>query len=82
MSEHMLSTKDNPFNPYIQFDYWYAWDTAMGYHSLSYLARLVRTSDELPEALQRQATEDAIDDIVADNFNGMYIKVAKPEEPQ
>ena len=45
MIESMLTTTDNPFDPFIQFDEWYAFDESKGYHSLSYLSRIVRTSD-------------------------------------
>jgi hypothetical protein len=78
MSDHMLSTKDNPYNPFTQWDEWYAWDTQEGYHSLSLLGRMVRTSDELSPELQEQAYDDAVDQIVSDNFSGVHIKVANP----
>lgn len=73
---HMLSTKDNPYNPWTEWDDWLAWDTQEGYHSLALLGRVVKTSDELSEQLQRQAIEDAIDEIVTENVSGVHIKVA------
>jgi uncharacterized lipoprotein YddW (UPF0748 family) len=76
----MLSTIDNPFDPFEDYPAWYAWDTASGYHTNSYLARIVHTSDELSVADQAQAIEDAIDEIVTMNINGMYIKVTKQTE--
>lgn len=80
MNEHMLTTSDNPFNPATQFDEWQVWDQSAGYNTLAYLARVVVTSDELPPALQNQAIEQAIDDIIAEN-NGLYIKVPVIEGP-
>jgi len=77
---HMLSTKDNPYNPHTEFDDWWAWDTRAGYNSLALLARVVKTSNDLPEALQDQAVEDAIDEIVRENVSGMHIKVPNPED--
>lgn len=79
MTEHMLSTSDNPFNPWVQWDEWFAYDTQLGHHTTSYLARIVVTSDELSEPDQAQAIEDAIDEIVGLNLNGLYIKVPEPE---
>lgn len=79
MTEHMLSTSDNPFNPWVQWAEWFAYDTQLGHHTTSYLARIVVTSDELSEPDQAQAIEDAIDEIVALNLNGLYIKVPEPE---
>lgn len=78
MINHMLSTKDNPFNPHTEFDSWWVWDEAQGYHSLCLLARVTRSSDELSEQLQSQAIEDAIEEIVTENVSGMHIKVASP----
>lgn len=75
MAEHMLTTVDNPFDPFTQFDDWYAFDTRAGYNSSAYLARVVRSSDELSEADQSVAIELAIDEIVKLNVNGMYRKV-------
>lgn len=75
---HMLSTKDNPYNPWTEWDKWLAWDETEGYHSLSLLARVARTSDELSEQLQSQAIEDAIEEIVTENVSGVHIKVASP----
>lgn len=71
----MLTTVDNPFNPFSHFDEWYAWDEAAGYHTLSYLGRVVVTSDELSDADQSLAIEQGIDDIVNEN-PGLYIKVS------
>lgn len=82
MTEHMLTTEDNPYDPFTEFDEWYQWDVAAGYHTTAYLARVVRTSDELSEADQSQAIEDAIDEIVRENVLGVYKKVADPKNRQ
>lgn len=74
----MLTTTDNPFNPFSHFDEWYQWDVAHGYHSLSLLDRVVVTSDELSEADQSLAIEDAIEEIILENVSGMHMRVAAP----
>lgn len=74
---HMVTTMDNPFDPFTQFDEWYAFDSSSGYHTPSFLARIVKTSDELSEGDQALAIEQAIDEIVHYNVNGMYRKVSK-----
>jgi hypothetical protein len=71
MDEHMLTTVDNPNDPFTHFDEWYAWDEANGYHTTGYLARIVVTSDELSEADQNAAIEAAIDEIVEMNTLGV-----------
>lgn len=74
MDEHMLTTKDNPYSPVTEFDQWRIWDEAAGYNTLSYLGRVVKTSDELSDADQSLAIEQAIDEIVANNGD-FYVKV-------
>ena len=76
VAEHMLTTVDNPFNPFTQFDEWRAFDEAAGYHTLSLLARIVRTSDDLSEADQSLAIEEAIDAIVRENVMGVHRRVS------
>jgi hypothetical protein len=75
----MLTTVDNPYNPSTQFDEWYEFDVAAGYNTTSLLARIVKTSDELSEADQDAALEDAIDEIVKENVSGMHRKIVVSE---
>lgn len=77
-TDHMLTTVDNPFNPFTQFDEWRSYDERLGYGTLSFLARIVKTSDDLSEADQSLAIEQAIDEIVTINALGLYRKVADP----
>lgn len=76
----MLTTEDNPFDPFDQYDEWYQWDFIHGYHTTSYLARICVTSDELSDADQHEAIDEAIDEIVRENVLGIYKKVTKEIE--
>ena len=78
MVVHMLSTMDNPYDPFTEFDEWREFDESSGYYTTQYLARVTITSSELSEADQDSAIESAIDEIVQENVNGMYRKVAAP----
>ena len=78
MTEHMLTTVDNPFDPFTEYDEWHAYDVRAGYHTASFLARVVITSPELSDADQSIAIEYAIDEIIRENVNGMYRRVADP----
>jgi len=71
----MLTTIDNPYNPFTQFDEWYLFDTNAGYDTLNYLARIAKTSDDLSFYDNAVAIESAIDEIVQYNVLGIYIKV-------
>lgn len=74
-----LTTLDNPFNPFEQFDQWYAFDTQKGYNTCNYLARIARSSDELSDADEDRIVEEAIDEIVELNVLGIYKKVKKSD---
>jgi hypothetical protein len=81
-TESMLTTIDNPYDPFDQFDDWYAFDSRHGYNTPSFLARVVVTSDELSEADQNLAIELAIDEIVRENVLGLYKKVIREVSDQ
>lgn len=75
MDDYMLTTIDNPYNPHTQWDEWYTWDESSGYGTSSFLARIVRTSDDLSDTDYEQALTSAIDEIVKENVLGIYTKV-------
>ncbi len=75
MYNSMLTTTDNPYNPFTQFDDWYAFDVQKGYNSLSYLDRIARTSPELSPKEYLEAIDKAIDEIIRFNLTGNYVKV-------
>lgn len=79
MDLHMLTTVDNPYSPFTEYDEWSQFDAAAGYHTPQLLARVVVTSSELSEADQDLAMEVAIDEIVTYNLSGMHRKVKAPE---
>jgi hypothetical protein len=76
-TEYMLTTVDNPFNPFTHFDEWLAWDTKAGYNTSSLLARVAVVSESLSEPDQALAIQQAIDEIVTENVTGMYRKVSQ-----
>lgn len=75
MSACMLTTIDNPFDPFDQFDSWYQFDLDKGYDSCSYLARIARTSDQLSDVENEKEVERAIDEIIKYDFMNIYVKV-------
>ena len=79
MARSMLTTVDNPYEPFTQFDEWYAFDEEQGYHTCGYLARIAKSSDELSEADEELAIETAIDEIIKLNILGIYKKVTEDE---
>ena len=70
MAKCMLTTFDNPYDPFDQFDQWFMFDNDHGYCSCQYLARIARTSDALSEKENDEEVERAIDEIIKlDPFN-------------
>jgi hypothetical protein len=72
MEQYMVTTTDNPYDPFTQFEQWYQFDTSAGYHTLSFLGRIVRTSDDLSELDQSVAIRDAVQEICRENVLGLY----------
>ena len=75
----MLSTIDNPYNPFEDFDSWLRFDMEKGYNSCAYLARIARTSDQFSEEENNVEVERAIDEIVAHDFMNIYMKVRESD---
>lgn len=78
---YMLTTVDNPYSPFDQFDAWYNFDRQMGYYTPEYLARIACTSPALSDAQNEAITLDAINEIVALNILGIYRKVKPSDYP-
>lgn len=79
MSKCALTTFDNPYDPFDQFDSWYMFDIDKGYNSCSYLDRIAATSDQLSEQENDQEIERAIDEIIKFDSLNIYKKVVQTE---
>lgn len=73
--EVMLTTVDNPWNPFTNFDEWYAYDISHGHRSCALLARFARTSNELSDADNLIAINLAIDEILKFDFEKKFKRV-------
>lgn len=71
----MLTTIDNPFNPFNDWDNWYKYDTDHGYNTSELLDKFSYTSDALPDEVNDESINTAIDEIVRDDPLGRYIKI-------
>lgn len=82
-----LTTFDNPFDPFDQFDSWFMFDVEKGYNSCGYLARIAQTSETFSDEENNAEIERAIDEIILNDFLNIYKKVTKdiedlPEETE
>lgn len=75
--ESFITTKDNPFDYFKQFDQWFDYDQLMGYHTLELVARTIVTSDELSESDQKKAFDDAFKKII--EWHGDLYKIVHKE---
>lgn len=78
--EVMLTTEDNPYDPFDDFDNWYRFDIQKGYDSCGYLARVAHTSDAFPPSDNDAIIEAAMDEIVELNLTGNYKKLVREIE--
>ena len=76
----MLTTTDNPYDPFKNFDERFMYDTEKGYNSCGYLARIAKLSDEMGEEEALLETERAIDEILKYDFMKIRKKVYSDEE--
>ena len=78
----MLTTFDNPFDPFEQFTSWLLFDDEKGYNTCGKLARIVELSEDMSQKEIDEATERAIDEIIKYDFMNIYKKVRKKKEPE
>ena len=76
-SKFMLTTVDNPFNPFEQFASWLMFDIGKGYNSCAYLARIANPTDDMSDQEIDAEIERAIDEIIKYDFADLYRKVKK-----
>lgn len=79
MARVALTTIDNPFDPFKQFDSWFLFDVEKGYNSCAYLDRVAHTSDQLSEEENEIEIERAIDEIIKYDLTNNYKKVKENE---
>jgi hypothetical protein len=71
----LLTTIDNPYNPFTQWKQWYYEDQRLGYDTPGLLARLSAPS----ETIDDEANEAAMHDVVKYNFSGKHILVTRED---
>lgn len=75
--ECMLTTFDNPFDPFEQFSSWLLFDNEKDYYSCERVARIASITDSMSEEEVNAETERAIDSIIEHDFLNIYKKVVQ-----
>ena len=70
-----ITTIDNPFNPFDDFDSWFMFDIEKGYNSGSRLARICHITADMTEKEINEEIERAIDRLIEIDPLDIYIKV-------
>ena len=78
-SNCMLTTFDNPFDPFEQFTQWFLFDVEKGYNTCGKLGRIVKLNDSMTQKEEDEAINKAIDEIIKYDFMNIYKKVNKKE---
>ena len=78
----MLTTVDNPFDPFEQFNSWFMFDCEKGYNSYGKLMRLAEISEDMSSVEYNNAIENAIDRLIEIDFLNIFKKIIKevPDE--
>ena len=75
MNNCALTTFDNPFNPFENFDEWFAFDIQHGYDTCGKLMRIANIENNMSEVEYNNEIERAIDEIIQYDFVELYRKV-------
>ena len=72
-----ITTTDNPYCPFTEFDQWYRFDVEANHHTCQLLARIAKTSDQLTDEENDAEIERAIDEIIKYDPLNIYKKVER-----
>ena len=75
-----ITTFDNPYDPFKEFESWFMFDVEKGYNTCSYLAQNENKKDSMSEQEANAEVERAIDEIIKYDFMNMYKKVKKEKD--
>lgn len=79
--QFMLTTIDNPFNPFIDYKSWLSFDKEKGYDSAERLMRIAEITEEMTDVEENKEIERAIDEIIKYDILNIYQKVGQDLKP-
>lgn len=75
--QFMLTTIDNPFNPFDDYKSWLSFDNQHDYFCAERLDRQLRLTDDMTSFEEEIEKERAIDEIIKHDFRHVYQKVER-----
>lgn len=85
MVNYRVTTVDNPYDPWTQWDDWYFYDLSKGYSTCERLARLSGNLEHLPEEFSDSEINSAIEQLLfegAFDKNGNFVEYKKVKNPK
>ena len=76
---YMLTTLDNPFDPFEDFTAWFMFDCEKGHNTSSRLARIAKIDSEMTQKEVDDEMDRAMDLIVKYDFEDKYIKIQEKQ---
>ena len=75
----MLTTVDNPYDPFTDFTSWFLYDTEKGYNSCGKLDRIAKFSDDMTQRERDIENERAIDEIIKYDIMDVFTKITRED---
>ena len=80
VKEYMLTTVDNPFDPFDQFDSWHLFDKEKGYNSSERLMRIAKLVDGMSEEEENIELERAMNVLIENDVLDVFRKAERVVE--
>ena len=75
MANSVITTLDNPWNPFLFFDEWLAWDNKHHYETCRWLDHYMFSSNQLSDQQIDADIDEAQNKLLARNPYGLHVKV-------
>ena len=81
--EVAITTFDNPYDPFDQFEEWLLFDAEKGYNTPGELDRLTHITDDMSQREEMDEVERGVDRMIELDFMNIYKKITrKIENPE
>ena len=78
-TKYMLTTLDNPFDPFNEFTSWYMFDCEKGHNTSSRLARIAEIDSEMTQKEIEEEMDRVMNLIIKYDFEDKYIKIQEKQ---
>lgn len=75
MADYMVTTMDNPWNPFTHYHEWLSFDTSHGYNTDQWVYILSKTSSDLLKDEMEEQIDAGVESLLALDPFGIHVKV-------